>query len=91
MGLHHADRHGGVLAILTPCTDRDLGLDVLARLAKGRVLPMDPFSAVLALFGARVLDPVPGFYQHNEVYCLDFKSLYPSIMVGFDSRCFRDG
>ncbi|MEQ9162472.1 MAG: hypothetical protein RLN74_07180, partial [Ilumatobacter fluminis] len=53
----HGDLEGGVLAILTPCADRDLGLDVLARLAKGRVLPMDPFSAVLALFSARVLDP----------------------------------
>ncbi|MFV0309063.1 MAG: BREX-2 system phosphatase PglZ [Desertimonas sp.] len=46
-----------VLAILTPCPDRELGLDVLASLAKGRVLPMDPYAAVLALFGARVLDP----------------------------------
>jgi hypothetical protein len=53
----HAAGDEQVLAILTPCADRDLGLDVLARLAKGRVLPVDPFSAVLALFGARVLDP----------------------------------
>lgn len=53
----HDAADGPVLAILTPCLDRDLGFDVLARLAKGRVLPVDPYSAVLGLFGARVLDP----------------------------------
>jgi hypothetical protein len=55
------DRPGGaadrITAVITPCNGRDLGIDVLARLVKGRVLPVDPFSAVLALFGAKVLDP----------------------------------
>ncbi|MCW2751573.1 MAG: PglZ domain protein, partial [Aeromicrobium sp.] len=53
-----ADRIGNqVLAVLTPCSDHELGPDVLARVAKGRVLTVDPFSAVLALFDATVLDP----------------------------------
>ena len=53
---HSADS-GELLAMLTPCDDRDLGPDVLARVAKRRVLSLDPFSAVTALFGATVLDP----------------------------------
>ena len=53
-----ADRSDdSVLAVLTPCSDHELGPDVLARIAKGRVLSVDPFSAVLALFDAVVLDP----------------------------------
>jgi hypothetical protein len=48
---------GELLAMLTPCDDRDLGPDVLARVAKRRVLSLDPFTAVTALFGATVLDP----------------------------------
>lgn len=46
-----------VLALLTQCSDGELGPDVLARLAKGRVLSLDPFTAVAALFRASVLDP----------------------------------
>ncbi len=50
-----------LLVMLTPCTDRDLGLDVRARLIKGRVLSLDPFAvragAVPARQGSR---PRPG-------------------------------
>ncbi|MGH9136509.1 MAG: BREX-2 system phosphatase PglZ, partial [Acidimicrobiales bacterium] len=42
---------------ITPCAEHDLGPDLLARLAKKRVLNVDPFASVLALFGAEVLDP----------------------------------
>jgi hypothetical protein len=52
--------HGGadeLLVLLTPCTGAELGLDVRARLVKGDVLPLDPFSSILALFDARILDP----------------------------------
>ncbi|HEY8546307.1 MAG TPA: BREX-2 system phosphatase PglZ, partial [Acidimicrobiales bacterium] len=52
---HHRDDE--VLVVLTPCRSGELGLDVRARLVKGNVLPLDPFSAVLAVFRARVLDP----------------------------------
>ncbi len=48
---------GEWLVILTPCSGSELGLDVLARLVKGDVLLLDPYSSVLALFGATVLDP----------------------------------
>jgi len=53
-------QHAGVdelLVVLTPFSGAELGLDVRARLVKGDVLPLDPFSSVLALFGAAVLDP----------------------------------
>jgi hypothetical protein len=45
------------VAVITPCVDHDLGPDLLARLAKRKVLSVDPFAAVLALFGAETLDP----------------------------------
>lgn len=51
----HDDGH--LLVILTPCSGTELGLDVRARLVKGDVLPLDPFTSVLAVFGARTLDP----------------------------------
>lgn len=50
----HDDR---VLVVLTPCEDRDLGADVLARLAKRRLLRSDPWQNVMALFRARDVDP----------------------------------
>lgn len=46
-----------ILVVLTPCRSGELGLDVRTRLVKGNVLPLDPFSSVLAVFQARVLDP----------------------------------
>jgi hypothetical protein len=46
-----------LLVVLTPCSGAELGLDVRTRLVKGDVLPLDPFSSILALFGASVLDP----------------------------------
>jgi len=55
--LDHEQRAGELLVLLTPCSGGDLGLDVRARLVKGEVLPLDPFSSVLALFRASVLDP----------------------------------
>ena len=54
---HERSEHSQVLAMLTHCSDGELGPDVLARLAKGRVLSLDPFTAVAALFRASVLDP----------------------------------
>ena len=47
-----------VLAVLTPCSERDLGPDLLARCIKGRVLSIDPFSAVMALLRATTIDPL---------------------------------
>src|SRR5262249_51518066 len=47
-----------VLAVLTPCSERDLGPDLLARCIKGRVLSVDPFSAAMALFRATTIDPL---------------------------------
>jgi hypothetical protein len=55
--LDHEQRAGELLVLLTLCSGGELGLDVRARLVKGEVLPLDPFSSVLALFGASVLDP----------------------------------
>lgn len=51
------ERRDELLLLLTPCTGTDLGLDVRARLVKGDVLAIDPFSSVLALFRASILDP----------------------------------
>ena len=46
------------LAVLTPCSEHDLGLDVVARLVGGRVRQLDPWSTVQAMFDAKALDPV---------------------------------
>ena len=55
--LNQEQRPGELLVVLTSCSGGDLGLDVQARLVKGEVLPLDPFSSILALFRASVLDP----------------------------------
>jgi DNA polymerase elongation subunit (family B) len=34
--------------------------------------------------GAFVIDPVPGLYSDTPVFALDFKSLYPSIIIGLN-------
>ena len=47
----------GLLVVLTPCEDQDLGLDIKARMAKGRLLPIDSWKVLLELFKARTLDP----------------------------------
>jgi len=39
--------------------------------------------------GAYVLDPIPGWYMDQEVCCLDFQSLYPSIMVAY-KMCYTN-
>ncbi len=54
---NHRAVHGR-LAVLTPCGEHDLGLDVLARLVGGKVRRLDPWSTVLALFGATGIDPL---------------------------------
>lgn len=54
---HERSDHDEVLVMLTPCGDGELGPDVVARLAKGRVVSLDPFASVLGLFRATVLDP----------------------------------
>lgn len=55
--LTHGQQGSETLVVLTPCTRADLGLDVCARLIKGTVVPVDPYAAIHALFGAKVLDP----------------------------------
>lgn len=65
----HEQRNGAeILAMLTSCTDSELGPDLLARLAKGRVLSIDPYTALLGLFGASVLDPA---LTRNERWLID--------------------
>lgn len=56
--LRHEDRNDGeLLVLLTQCGAADLGLDLRAQLVKGDLQSLDPFSSVLALFRAKVLDP----------------------------------
>lgn len=45
------------LVVLTPVAETDLGGDVLARLAKGRIHLLDARDLILDLFQARALDP----------------------------------
>ena len=51
------DDPGEVLVLLTRCRGGELGLDAQARLVKGTVLPIDPFTSVRAVFRAKALDP----------------------------------
>lgn len=44
------------LVIITPLADRDLGTDVLARLARRRLLQPEPWRLVMELFRARDVD-----------------------------------
>lgn len=46
-----------LLLVLTECEENDLGDDVLARLAKRRLLRGDPWRDVMTLFRAREVDP----------------------------------
>lgn len=57
--VHHLDGgdSGELLVLLTNCSGADLGLDLRAQLVKGDVQTFDPFTSVLALFNAKVLDP----------------------------------
>ena len=56
--LRHEDRNEGeLLVLLTQCGAADLGLDLRAQLVKGDLQSLDPFSSVLALFRAKLLDP----------------------------------
>src|SRR5205809_713493 len=43
--------------VLTALDESELGLDVRARLAKGRLIPLDLWDSVRALFKAREIDP----------------------------------
>ena len=51
------DPEGRRLVLVTDQTEAELGSDVLARLAKRRLLRIDPWRVVLDLFRARGLDP----------------------------------
>jgi hypothetical protein len=53
----HARESSSALIILTPVPDDQLGWDVRVRLAKGRLIAMDPWSILLDLFRARSVDP----------------------------------
>lgn len=56
--VRHGHSDDELLVLLTTCPAIDLGLDLQAQLVKGAVQSFDPFASVLALFKARVLDPV---------------------------------
>ncbi len=47
----------GIKVIVTPLGDQDLGEDVLLRLAKGRLLPIEHWQILRALCQARTVDP----------------------------------
>lgn len=48
---------GGVTVVVTDRDERELGADALARLARQRLLRVDPWKLALDRFGARNLDP----------------------------------
>ena len=48
---------GPPMVLITDRSDEDLGTDLLVRLAKRRLLSIDPWRVVLDLFQARQLDP----------------------------------
>jgi hypothetical protein len=45
------------VVVLTDRDERDLGAEVVARLARGRIVTLDAWEAVAAAFGARAVDP----------------------------------
>lgn len=51
------DPGDGLVAIITPLTDAELGADVLARLERSRVLPLDLWQVLQGMFGAHGIDP----------------------------------
>lgn len=54
---HEAAGDGPALLLLTPLAEEELGWDVLARLAKRRLLELAPWGIVRDLFRARDVDP----------------------------------
>ena len=55
--LDAAEGRGRPTVVLTPLDQTELGQDVVARLARSRLSPVDPWEAVKGLFQARRLDP----------------------------------
>jgi hypothetical protein len=53
----HGEEGSAPLILLTPVAEDDLGWDVRARLAKFRVIEMEPWGVLLDLFRARSVDP----------------------------------
>lgn len=50
-------RSNGLLVVLTDCDEHELGLDVTTRLAKRRLLSLDPWALLRARMGVSGLDP----------------------------------
>lgn len=48
---------GERLVCITPVAERELGIDLVARLARRRLHSLDPWDAVKSLFGAHSVDP----------------------------------
>lgn len=55
--LVEAERSGALRVLLTSCPAKDLGTDVLARLAGRRLYTLNPWESLLERFGVRTLDP----------------------------------
>jgi hypothetical protein len=53
----HGEEEGAPLIVLTPVPEDQLGWDVRVRLAKGRLIAMEPWGILLDLFRARSVDP----------------------------------
>lgn len=58
--LEAAERNGGRIILLTPLQQGDLGDDVVGRLARSRLFPVDPWASLCALFKAKDVDPSLG-------------------------------
>ncbi|MFE3599055.1 BREX-2 system phosphatase PglZ [Streptomyces sp. NPDC059142] len=54
---HREAETGELLAVLTDAEESELGSGLLARVYQNRVYPIEPWSVVRQIFGARELDP----------------------------------
>ncbi|HEX6985457.1 MAG TPA: hypothetical protein VF170_08775, partial [Planctomycetaceae bacterium] len=85
LALREPAGEGTIRVLVTRLEDRDLGEDVLVRLAKRSLIPVDPWRIVPTLFQARQVDP--RLAAHPWIADLLFESLppggYPPVPGGF--------
>ena len=74
----------GPVALLTPCPPEDLGQDVIARLSRRKLLPIDAWKIVEGLFAANRRDPsLRGKWFAEALLEGVSPSGYPSVAGGF--------
>jgi hypothetical protein len=72
-----------IKVLITPLEERELSEDILLRLAKRRLFPIDSWQIVKTLFQAKIIDPRVRRYHWIADELLEGSSTYPAAPGGF--------